>query len=95
MLYNAFIRIGKHSWGIILSYMERDGKSYVPSAVEGCWLTCYNSSPCTGVSFCFTIRVYANTPGNLQDSARGSRSRDHREWWRENLYLEEANRVWE
>lgn len=51
MLYNAFVRMGKDSSGIILSYMERGGKSYVPSAVEGCWLTCCNSSPCTGGVF--------------------------------------------
>ena len=73
-LYSAFIRIGKDSWGIILSYTERDGKSYIPSTVEDRMLVDLlqqHSLHWSRVSFCFTGRAYTNTTCNLQkDGAR-------------------------
>lgn len=88
-LDGALIRTGEDNWGIILSYMERDGKSSVPSAAEDrvlVDLVQQHSLHCSRVRFCFTGRAYANTTCNLQkDSARRKGSRDRKAWWRANL----------
>lgn len=88
-LYNAFIRIGKDSWGIILSYMERVGESYIPSTVEdGMFVDLVqpHSPHQSRVSFCFAGRAYANVICKLQkDGARRRGSRDRKAWWRANL----------